>query len=283
MFTTDSHFSTAACKRFWSARLPRFVTALAFSSFAASVFAQTDADLPNATIEYGSAQAEESAAVEPILDDKRRVVSTKALVNVYTGPDASFPIFYVVERGETLRLLDERVDWLQVELSDGTVGWTKKWDLFDRTTELTRFERYQARKWEIAVMGGALDGANSISLAVHRKWSENLSTSGFYTRSFDDFFSSDVWGFQLLHEPFPNWNITPYFSLGAGNIDVSPDTDIVEAEDLNDNYVSVGTGVSYPIRDNFAFRIEYQHLTQLTTSNDNREIHEWKAGFSVFY
>ena len=219
----------------------------------------------------------------PAQDDPKSVVSSKALVNVHTGPDASFPIFYVVERGERLGLMDERVDWLQVKLADGTIGWAKKWDLFERENDLSRFERYQARKWEIAVLGGALDGANSVSLGIHRKWSSHLSTSAFYTRSFDDFFSSNVWGLQLIHEPFPEWNITPYFSLGAGNVDISPDTDIVEAEDLNDNYLSVGTGLSYPIRDNFAFRIEYQHLTQLTTNNNNREIHEWKAGFSVFY
>ena len=216
-------------------------------------------------------------------NDPRRVVSSKAIVDLHTGPDESFPVFHVIERGEEVRLLDERADWLQVRTKNGTQGWAKKWRLFDRTDQPSRFDRYRDRRWEIAVLGGTLDGANALSVAVHRHWTVNLSTSLFYSRSFDDFFASNVLGAQLLHEPFPEWNFSPYFSLGAGDIDVSPDTDIVEAEDLNDNFLSVGTGISYPIRDNFAFRLEYQHITQLTTSNNNREVHEWKAGFSVFY
>ena len=86
-----------------------------------------------------------------------------------------------------------------------------------------------------------------------------------------------------MHQPFPEWRVSPYFKLGAGIIQTSPFTTLVQTPDRTDEIVNVGVGVKAYISRQFFIRAEYSSHTILTSRNDNDEVEEWKLGFSVFF
>jgi hypothetical protein len=77
--------------------------------------------------------------------------------------------------------------------------------------------------------------------------------------------------------------VSPYFTIGGGIIRVDPHTTIVQAEDREDEIVNAGIGANLYLSDRFIVRMEYKRHTVLTSRDDNEEIDQWKAGFSIFF
>ena len=87
---------------------------------------------------------------------------------------------------------------------------------------------------------------------------------------------------SIVMSPFPEWRVSPFFQIGTGMINVSPQTTIVQSDDRTDEIVHVGAGADIYISKRFIFRAEYKRHTVLTSRDDNEEIDEWTAGFSFF-
>jgi hypothetical protein len=82
---------------------------------------------------------------------------------------------------------------------------------------------------------------------------------------------------------FPEWRVTPYFTLGTGSIHTVPKATLVATTDRTDPVAHVGFGVRTYLSRRFSFRAEYKTYVVFTSRNDNEEIREWKAGLSFFF
>ena len=78
-------------------------------------------------------------------------------------------------------------------------------------------------------------------------------------------------------------NDSPFFNIGTGYIHIQPQTTIVQAQDLNDEIVHAGLGADLYLSRKFMVRMEYRRHTVLTSRDDNEELNQWKAGFSIFF
>ena len=87
----------------------------------------------------------------------------------------------------------------------------------------------------------------------------------------------------IYMRPFPRWRLSPFFNIGTGYIHVEPQTTIVQSQDLNDEIVHAGAGFDVYISKKFMLRMEYRRHTVLTSRDDNEELNQWKAGFSIFF
>jgi len=97
-------------------------------------------------------------------------------------------------------------------------------------------------------------------------------------------FSDGVMGTaNILMYPFPGWRVSPYFTIGTGIININPQTTIVQAQDRTDEIVHAGAGANIYLSKRFLLRVEYKRHTLLTSRDDNEEINQWKAGFSIFF
>ena len=64
---------------------------------------------------------------------------------------------------------------------------------------------------------------------------------------------------------------------------ISIQTTIVQASDLDDEIVHAGIGADVYVSRTFMLRMEYRRHTVLTSRDDNEELNQWKAGFSIFF
>ena len=87
---------------------------------------------------------------------------------------------------------------------------------------------------------------------------------------------------SIVMSPFPEWRVSPFFEIGTGMIHVEPQTTIVQSQDRTDEIAHAGVGADVYLSKRFIFRVEYKRHTVLTSRDDNEEIDEWTAGFSVF-
>lgn len=212
-------------------------------------------------------------------------------IELHTGPGRGYPIYYVIERGERIDVLKRHTDWFKVRSADGHEGWVTREQLEQTLTlagEPTNFHEpgigdFSSRRWELGVMGGDFGGADVLNLYAGYALTENLSTEVSVSQALGLYSDSKMATINVLAQPFPTWRVSPFFTLGTGVIQTNPRMTLVQPEDRTDQVGLVGVGVRAWLTRRFVLRAEYKNYVVFTSRNDNEEIQEWKAGFSVFF
>lgn len=221
----------------------------------------------------------------------REVVIDDPFIELHTGPGRGYPVFYIAERGEQVELLMQRTEWFKVRIERGEEGWVHRQQL-KTTLNLDgepfdlpglNIEDYQARRWEVGVLYGDFGGANAISTYGAFNLTPNLSGELWVTQVLGRFSDSTLANLNIVHTMYPEWRVSPYFTLGAGAIHTEPKATLVATVDRTDSVAHAGAGVRAYLTRRFVFRAEYKAYVVFTSRNDNEEIREWKAGFSFFF
>jgi len=144
-------------------------------------------------------------------------------------------------------------------------------------------EAFVSRRWDAGLGGGNLEGAATISASLTFNLNPYVGINGEATQILGDYSDGYMGTVSVLLRPFPESRFSPFFEIGTGYIHVQPQTTIVQAEDLNDEIVHAGLGADFYINRKFMLHLEYRRHTVLTSRNDNEELNEWNAGFSIFF
>ncbi len=212
-------------------------------------------------------------------------------VEVHTGPGRGYPVFHAIEYGETISLIKQRTDWVMIETKRGKSGWARRSELemtlgtddvlyiFD-TPDI---DDYLRRRWSGGMAAGDFGGADAMTLFLGYRFSNNLSVEAKLTQAIGNFSDSLIFGTNIVHETFPHWRVSPFFSLGAAVIQTKPDATLIASEDRTDNMLTVGAGVQAYISRRLMVRLEYTNNLILTSRNENQEVKEWKLGINVFF
>ena len=224
-------------------------------------------------------------------DEAQQVVVEDPFIEMRTGPAQAYPVFYVVDRGELVEVLSRRTDWFKVRAPRGQEGWVNSLQL-QETLQLSgepvevpgfTLEDHAVRRWEVGALYGDFDGANIVSVYGAFSFTENLSGEVWYSDILGSFSNSQLAGFNIVHLLYPEWRVSPYFTLGGGVINTEPKGTIVATTDRTDNIAHVGIGIRTYLTRRFVFRAEYKTYVVFTSRDDNEEPTEWKAGFSFFF
>ena len=218
------------------------------------------------------------------------VVVANPYLEMRTGPGRGFPIYYVVGQGERITILKERTEWYKVRSPRGKEGWVHV-DEMRYTSDLagepvdfgTRgLDDFRNRRWEFGVNGGDFGGAASLTAYLGYSLTPNIGLQLSGTQLMGNFSDGWIANGNIVMQPFPEWRVSPFFTIGTGIIRTEPQSTIVQAKDRTDEIVQAGLGANVYLSDRFMLRVEYKRHTVLTSRDDNEEINQWKAGFSIF-
>ena len=219
------------------------------------------------------------------------VVVAAPYLEMHTGPGRGYPVFHVVDRGETISVLKRRTDWFRVRTGKGKEGWVKRAEMEQTLTpagDQTRFAEanigdFSKRRWEAGVLAGDFEGADMITAYTGYAMTANFSVELSVSQVFGNYSDSVVGRVSLLAQPFPEWRLSPFFSLGTGIIYTDPNVTLVDESDRTEQIGSVGVGIRCYLTRRFLLRAEYRNSVIFQDKDDNQEINEWKAGFAFFF
>lgn len=219
------------------------------------------------------------------------VTVNDAFINVHNAPGRGYPIFHVVERGETITLLKMKTDWIKIKTARGIEGWIKRSDVLltlgpdGAAPEFgdTKQADYLVDRFEIGAAFGDFDGAKSASMNLGYRFTKNLSTELRLAQNTGQYSDSQAVTLAVLHQPFPEWRVSPFLGIGAGTLKTMPSTTLVQSEDREDHLLQASVGAYVHITGRFFLRAEYINDYVLTSRNTNEEVNEWKVGFNVFF
>jgi len=220
-----------------------------------------------------------------------RVKVAEPYLEMHTGPGRGYPVFNVIDRGEQVEVIKRRTDWFKVRTDRGKEGWAKRADMELTLTaagENTAFAEanlgdFSRRRWEAGVMAGDFEGADVMTVYAGYAMTQNFSGELAVSQVFGDFSDAMIASINLIAQPFPEWRLSPYFSLGAGVIRTDPNVTLVNEDDRTEQIGTAGVGLRWYLTRRFIVRGEYRRHTIFQDKNDNQEIDEWKAGFAFFF
>jgi len=151
---------------------------------------------------------------------------TEPYIELHTGPGRGYPVFHVVDRGERVEVITRKTDWFKVRTSKGKQGWVAREQL-ERTltpageytdiTDATKKE-FSFHRWEMGAMGGDFEDSDVMTVYGGFFFTPKFSAEVSASKIFADFSDADMADFSLLVHPFPEWRLSPFFTLGTGLI-----------------------------------------------------------------
>jgi uncharacterized protein YgiM (DUF1202 family) len=224
-------------------------------------------------------------------EEYRTVSVADPYLEMHTGPGRGYPKFHVVDRGESVEIIKRRTDWFLVRAANGIEGWVDRAQM-ERTLQNTGSnlsfahdtqEDFTNAKWEAGILAGDFGGANIVSLYGAYSFNPNLSIEVWGSQILGNFSNGWMGSVNVVHEAWPDWRISPFFTLGAGVIHTSPKSTIVQGPDRTDEVAHAGLGIRAYVTRNFVLRAEFKSYVVFTSRDENEEIEEWKVGFAFFF
>ena len=225
--------------------------------------------------------------------DAMHVRVAEPFIELHTGPAASYPVFHVVPRHGQIQILKKHTDWYKVRAEKNIEGWVSSaslamtLNLDNEPVQLNRdtFEHYLNRDWEFSLSAGVLEDVASLSVSAGWVITENILIEASYTQALGSFSENQLLAVRVQHFTFPEWRLSPYITLGTGQIRTKPRANLVQSGDevRNSDLLEAGIGLRYYLNRNFVARLEYKSLLALTDRDQQEELEEWKLGISVFF
>lgn len=233
-------------------------------------------------------------AVLPLAADagrNREAVIVDPYLELHTGPGRGFPITQVLDSGERIEILKRRTGWYKVRAADGRTGWVSGEQLTNtlveggaqRLFEGGTLEEFLRRNMEVGFSGGSFEGDPLLSVRFGYRATENLAVELNLSRASGDFSNTTLYAVNVVSYPFPEWRLSPFFTIGAGTLENRPKVTLVGAKDTTADTANVGLGLSAYVTRRFVFRAEYRGHIALISDNRTDYYKEWSAGFAVFF
>jgi hypothetical protein len=220
-----------------------------------------------------------------------RVVVQDPYLEFHSGPGRGYPVFHVVDRGESVDLLRRRTDWIKVRSAGGAEGWVNRAQL-ERTltTEGEPVtlpgpspESRTGHRWETSLATGDFGGANVVSAQAAWAMTPTLLARADVSQLLGGY--SDGWLVTagIAHVFVPQWRASPFVGIGGGVLRVDPKATLVKAEDRTDETAYAGIGVRGFLTNRFMLQAEYRSYVVFTDRDDNEELSEWTVAFTYFF
>jgi hypothetical protein len=224
-------------------------------------------------------------------EDYPQVSVAQAYIEIRTQPGRGYPVFYVAERGEYLSVIKRKTDWYKVRTEKNIEGWVYIDDLgltLNYQGELVNVhaptkQDFIDRTWETGFMVGDLDGSDVMTLYGGYHFTRNLSFELALSETLGDNSDGRAASVSIVHQMFPEWRVSPFFTLGGGVLETNPKSSLISTNDRRDTTANVGAGLRIYLDRRVLIRLQYNNYIVLTNRDNDEEVNEWKLGLSVFY
>jgi hypothetical protein len=219
-------------------------------------------------------------------------------LDLRTGPGRGYPIFHIAERGESISILRRRTDWFQVRTVTGKTGWVTR-DQMERTlTDAgvqktfrdVLYEDYVARRFEASFFVGAVTGDGIadrdilLGMSGGYRLNENLTAELALSNISDSFFTARLIYVGIVSVPYPNWSVTPTFSLGIGKATITPKATLINVPEVDTEMATAGIGARKYFSRRFFLRADYKvHRLFIDDVDRTDQFNEISAGIGFFF
>lgn len=168
-------------------------------------------------------------------------------LEVFTAAGRGYPIFFVVEHGESFQLLTRKTDWIKIKSKQGQIGWINYED-YASSVYLAKPNRRKlavSSKWELGLSAGKFGSDNSFSANVGYYIKPSVALQAEYKKVIGEFSHSNMLSGQFMFQILRDKVVSPFISLGLGVMENIPRQSLVNANKEQKNLFIGGGGINY--------------------------------------
>ena len=237
-----------------------------------------------------AADAVPASATGTAIADERLQIADPFL-ELHTGPGRGFPVFFVAQRGEWVRIESRRTDWYRVSTDGGKVGWVTRQQLETtltaggarKTFRDVLLDDYLARRVQLGAAYGRFKSEPMLKVFASYRLSETLSLEGTLGQVQGVFSGTDFWHVDVIAEPWSDQRFSPFVGVGVGRFKNFPNLSLIGATTTNSNLGSAVAGVRYHLTDRFVLRADYSLYTAFLGDARTSEYRAFTAGVAFFF
>ncbi|OUR66267.1 hypothetical protein A9Q73_07410, partial [Bermanella sp. 47_1433_sub80_T6] len=181
-------------------------------------------------------------------------------LELHTGPGRGYPIFHVIEQGQSVKVLRRRSNWFYVSDRRNTQGWVKQESLA-RTLAPTGMPAalpdiqhgdFLAQQGRIGFSVGQLGTSYTANVTAGYRLLSFAGIEVEYGQIFKDLEDGSSVGATVIIEPIKSWSFTPFISKGIAWQDwKKKKKSSVGGNSFSSNSEFTGAGINYYIGFNF--------------------------------
>ena len=221
----------------------------------------------------------------------QRVQVIDPYIELHTGPGRGFPVFYVGERGAWIEILLRKTDWFKIRLEQGKEGWVYRAQLENTLTESgvrktfrdVLLDDYFKRRLEFGMSTGTFEGDTLLAFHLGYILTPTVSVEVAYAQVQGVFSGSTLYHVNLQSQPYRDWRLAPYFTIGAGKFNNVPKSTLVSAITTDSVAANAGLGLRYYITRRFIARAEFTDYIVFIGDNRTDSYKSLTAGFAFFF
>lgn len=221
----------------------------------------------------------------------QRVQVIDPYIELRTGPGRGFPVFYVGERGAWIEILLRKTDWFKVRLEQGKEGWVYRTQMENTLTESgvrktlrdVLLDDYFNRRLEFGISTGMLEDDTLLGFHLGYILTPTVSVEVAYAQVQGVFSGSTLYHVNLQSQPYRDWRLAPYFTVGVGKLNNVPKSSLVSAIATDSVAANAGLGLRYYITRRFIARADFTNYIVFIDDNRTDSYKSLTAGFAFFF
>lgn len=224
-------------------------------------------------------------------DEHQYVTVAEAYIELHTGPGSGFPIFFVEQRGNKIKILSRKTDWFKVHTESNKTGWVSRSQLEKTLTEAgvkktfkdILIDDYIKSRIEFGIAMGLFESEQSFTLRAGYKLTPNINFELAYTKIAGKFSSSTLYQGNFNLQLYPDSRFSPFMYIGYGKFENVPASSLVSGKNASLDMGNAGLGIKFYLTDQFYFRADASTYVVLVGDNRSDEYTHFNAGFSFFF
>lgn len=216
---------------------------------------------------------------------------TEPYLELRTGPGRGYPVFFVVEKAQHVRVELRRTDWYRVRAEGGQVGWVQRAQLestltaagSSKTFRDLLLDDYLARRVEFSGGWGRFKGEPLLRLGLQARLADSLGAEVTVGQVQGLFSSADFWHLSLVSEPWSDRRWSPYFAVGLGQFRNLPNSSLVDAAPTDAKLAHASLGLRWHLGSRFTARLDWTLYTAFVADARSTEYRSLSAGLGFYF
>ena len=168
-------------------------------------------------------------------------------LEVFTAAGRGYPIFFVVENGESFKLLKRKTDWIKIKSQQGQVGWVSYKDYASSVYLSKPNIKKQAikSKWEFGMAVGKFGSDDSFSAGMGYYIKPTVTVQAEYKKTIGEFSHTNMLTTSMMLQVKRKWVVSPFVLFGTGIMENIPRQSLVNGSVEKKNMFFGGAGINY--------------------------------------
>jgi uncharacterized protein YgiM (DUF1202 family) len=220
-----------------------------------------------------------------------RLQVAEPYLELRTGPGRGYPVFFVVEKAQSVVVELRRTDWYRVRAEGGQVGWVQRSQLESTLTAAGSaktfrdllLDDYLKRRVEFSGGWGRFKGEPMLRLGLQARLADTLGAELTVGQVQGLFSGTDFWHVSLVSEPWSDRRFSPYFAVGLGQFRNIPNSSLVDATITDAKLAHASLGVRWHLSERFTARLDWTLYTAFVADTRSTEYRSVTAGLGFYF